>query len=1105
MRLPMPALVVALRTFHSGLIMAEPLTAAEVSAIAQHSEQALVGIAQRTRALLENDSAERLHRRFAEIAQAEIRRLELTLDPPKREPAWQESVVLILDVVFWQEGVKPMLHHAAVPGTEVHVMANDAATVERRVLDHLRLLLLRKGVGLRSLAAAAQTASTTLSEATPEPKIKTPRQRAEVEAGKKEEAGVLASIATDLTVKGSATDSAFELEASLRLLADALGGSEPSSVLIIGPPGVGKSALVHQFARQQRELGFATTPLWSTSAARLIAGQSGFGMWQERCRDMIREAAKTKAIIHLGNLWELMEVGKFIGNTQSIAAYLRAAIARRELLCIAECTAEQFAIIERSEPHLASVFHALHLAEPTLEITRRILGAAHDGWARKVRSSKSAAATLGDARVDPTFAALDWLHRLHQRYTTYSANPGRPLRFLRRLMLDRERGLALTPAEVTTAFTRETGLPALLLDDAVPLDVAATRDWFAQRVLGQGEAVEAIVSVLATIKTRLNRPGLPLASLLFIGPTGTGKTELAKSLATFLFGNIDRLARFDLNEFSDAHSVQRLIGGPAVGSAEGLLTARVREHPFSVLLFDEFEKADAAFFDLLLQVLGDGRLTDASGRVADFSNTVIIMTSNLGARDFQRGSIGFGTLSGSDSSKAAVADESQHFASAVRDFLRPEIYNRLGGIVPFHALSRDLAAKVLHRHLALLLQRDGLKLNDVTLALDDNVEAWLLQRGFDHRYGARPLKRVLERSLMTPVAEALADIAPTRRMGCTVSVAVSATGKDLNVKAKARKKDDEAIATTEARLTLALEAQRLRRSADSLRKCHAIADMENELPLLWQTERRIAAKPKGKPTPAEALALHRLASIREFITRLETCTQTLAECETELLHAIHRNTRIEAAIATSDLAVLRDELQQLRRQVLITAQPDHGDAMVILIADQRDWLQLVARVYLRVATAMAARLTALDYIVPPSANAPSTSAQRVSARWTEPFLHEAPPHFVGLLLRFQGELVLPCFNAERGLHVLEHNSTSRCYVYGYAGSAWSRYSPPAEAHRAAFLQDKALAHRRVFKVADERVIDSMQGLRSITAKSIERTMQNLIEEQLQRQIEEVAP
>ena len=175
-----------------------------------------------------------------------------------------------------------------------------------------------------------------------------------------------------------------------------------------------------------------------------------------------------------------------------------------------------------------------------------------------------------------------------------------------------------TARDVVAAFARETGLPLWLLDDAVPLDLSATRDWFAQRVIGQEDAVSRVVDLLATVKAGLSREHKPLASFLFLGPTGVGKTEMAKSLAEFLFGSSkssgsssgqdSRLIRIDMSEYSDALAVQRLIGGSA--EAEGVLTARVREQPFAVVLLDEFEKGHPALFDLLLQVLGEGRLTE---------------------------------------------------------------------------------------------------------------------------------------------------------------------------------------------------------------------------------------------------------------------------------------------------------------------------------------------------------------------------------------------------------------------------------------------------------------------------------------------------------------
>src|SRR5207342_2926265 len=191
-------------------------------------------------------------------------------------------------------------------------------------------------------------------------------------------------------------------------------------------------------------------------------------------------------------------------------------------------------------------------------------------------------------------------------------------------------------------------------------------------------AVDLVTDLLATVKAALNRPRRPIASLLFVGPTGVGKTEMAKALAGYFFGDTrgDRLVRFDMSEYASAAAVGRLVG--TTWEAEGLLTAKVREQPFCVVLLDEFEKAHPAFFDLLLQVLGEGRLTDSAGRLADFSNAIVVMTSNLGAGSFGSGPFGLSRADSSGREHARV-----HFTHAVQSFLRPELFNRIDRIVPF--------------------------------------------------------------------------------------------------------------------------------------------------------------------------------------------------------------------------------------------------------------------------------------------------------------------------------------------------------------------------------------------------------------------------------------
>ncbi len=445
---------------------------------------------------------------------------------------------------------------------------------------------------------------------------------------------------------------------------------------------------------------------------------------------------------------------------QQVAETLTGRAPRSVLLVVAECTPEQLSLIERQDAALLWAFQQLKVEEPSRHLGLLIL--------RKV--AQNSWKTTSEL-FEP--AAIEELDRLHRRFATYSAFPGRTLRFLQNLRRDHNtaptsgagiqntdssgRGQApqnsklaglsvvlarsvvppilnfaapdpgqmlITPRAVVAAFARETGLPLWLLDDALPLDLSATRDWFAERVIGQPEAVSLVVDLLATVKAGLSREHKPLASFLFLGPTGVGKTEMAKSLAEFLFGasagHDSRLIRIDMSEFSDPLAVQRLIGGSA--ESEGILTARVREQPFAVVLLDEFEKAYPALFDLLLQVLGEGRLTDGAGRLADFRNCVVIMTSNLGARTFQKGSVGF-AAHGVDRQRSA-----EHFVKAVREFVRPELFNRIDCIVPFGPLDEVTTRQIVARQFDLVRERDGVKFRRITLDVAEEDFAVVAER-----------------------------------------------------------------------------------------------------------------------------------------------------------------------------------------------------------------------------------------------------------------------------------------------------------------------------------------------------------------------------------------
>ena len=263
------------------------------------------------------------------------------------------------------------------------------------------------------------------------------------------------------------------------------------------------------------------------------------------------------------------------------------------------------------------------------------------------------------------------------------------------------------------------------------------------QVIGQSYAIREVVNAVQRARAGLQDPSQPIGSFLFLGPTGVGKTELSKVLATFLFDNEESMTRIDMSEFMESHSVARMIGAPPgyVGYEEGgVLTEAVRRRPYQVLLFDEIEKAHSEVLNILLQVLDDGRLTDGQGRTVNFQNTIIIMTSNIGADHF---------LSSSESEEFQSIREP--VMEEVRRLMRPEFLNRLDDIILFSKLSISDMEEITDLQVNQLRAR--LKTKDIDISLDASVKTWLAKTGYDPRYGARPLKRVIQNHLQNPIAK----------------------------------------------------------------------------------------------------------------------------------------------------------------------------------------------------------------------------------------------------------------------------------------------------------------------------------------------------------------
>lgn len=691
----------------------------------------------------------------------------LRVDVPEKRGAWPD---IHLDLhVLVAEPSDPQATPASfawVPALMVSAVAPDRAALRealrRRVLAELGFQqLLTDGAALFALQAPTdlqvlcQTHTVTLHTF-----------REVRELARANEAALLPRLARrldpwpqvgpHLAPDGGAIGMEPELDAVTR----AAEGRFGRSVVLVGPSGVGKSELVLALARRDR-LG---QPVFETTAARLIRGLTGPGGWQASLLRLLAELEQSGHWLYVRQLTELFEVGRYIGNRVSIGEFLRTALHAGTLRLISECTPEEKSMIDARYPGWLTGVVVVPVAEPGGSEPGTASG---DRLRRIVRTWADHRAPTG---VEITDDAVDEAIRLGRRFSPYAGFPGRPLRtlaaaahaLLARHHLDHHPSdaeedspspspsgaawtLTLDRSGVIQRFTEESGIPRWLVDPEITVPHAELHAWFTSRVFGQPEAVAAAVDTITTIKADVGRSGRPIVSLLLVGPTGVGKTETARALASYLFGDAERLTRFDMSEYSDPGAVLRLVGySDSEGTVEGRLTGAVRRQPFGVLLFDEVEKAHPGFLDLLLQVLGEGRLSDASGQVADFCATVVVLTSNIGATAALRPPTGF---------TPSNQGLSEQLRRAVLSWLRPELYNRIDRLLSYAPLGPDSILSVLDRELRALARRPGLARH--RLEVPAPIRAELAEAGFQPAFGARPLQRVLQDALVTPLAAAL--------------------------------------------------------------------------------------------------------------------------------------------------------------------------------------------------------------------------------------------------------------------------------------------------------------------------------------------------------------
>ncbi len=534
-------------------------------------------------------------------------------------------------------------------------------------------------------------------------------------------------------------------EAEKAQLLDWLQHLDKRPVVVIGPAGVGKTSLVHacvaEMTRQRRNQWGSKQNIWQLAPQRLISGMSYVGQWEERLLAILETAVSKDLTLFFDDLPGLFSAGQSADSSLNVAQILRAWIEERKVRVLAEATPEAWQLVTERDRGLADQFTVLQLQTPSeaeslpmlLELMRQL---------------------EAEQRCQFLPQALLLMMQLLQRFVRDSVLPGKAARLLRQLA-SRYPKQEIGREQVLEAFGHFSGLSLELLETEKPLRRDDIIQALQQRVMGQRHVIELLSERVSLARARLNDPERPLVSFLFLGPTGVGKTECAKALAEYLYGSEERLLRFDMNEYGTAYAVQRLIG--TWHEPEGLLTSAVRRQPFAVLLFDEIEKADPAVYDLLLQVLGEGRLTDARGRTADFTQTLIILTSNLGVRE-SRQNLGFGSGTAADAAQQVAYQSS--FVKTAEAFFRPEFFNRLDGIVPFDSLSREEIGQIAALLIAKLFAREGLVRRRSMLRIQPAAMEQVVELGYHPQLGARALKRALERQLAQPVGMALAEMLP---------------------------------------------------------------------------------------------------------------------------------------------------------------------------------------------------------------------------------------------------------------------------------------------------------------------------------------------------------
>ena len=640
----------------------------------------------------------------------------------------------------------------------------------------------------------------------------------------KQDTPTLSQYCRDLTqaAQQNELDPVIGRDKEIQRIIQILSRRTKNNPVLIGEPGVGKSAVAEGLAQRIAQGNIPELlrdkRVLSLDMGALIAGSKYRGEFEERLKNVMEEIRKAgNIILFIDEIHNLVGAGKAEGSMDA-ANILKPALARGELQCVGATTLDEYRKNIEKDAALERRFQPVVVGEPTQEEAFEILKGLRDRYEahHKVRITDEAlhaAVTLSDRYIADRFLpdkAVDLMDEAASRVRiqSFTAPPDvkeqeqrlEAVQIEKREAIahqdyekaaglrDQERALqkeisekravwesqknaakdVVTEEDIAQIVASWTGIPVEKMTESEAERLLHLEDVLHQRVIGQEEAVSAVSRAIRRARAGLKDPKRPIGSFIFLGPTGVGKTELCRALGEAMFGDEDSVIRIDMSEYMEKHTTSRLVGSPPgyVGYEEGgQLTEAVRRKPYSVVLLDEVEKAHPDVFNILLQILEDGRLTDNTGRVVSFKNTIIVMTSNAGAHNIEsKRSLGFGSSAMTDARSYETMKDM--VMKEVKELFRPEFINRVDELIVFHPLEEADIQKIARLFLKQLEKR--LEERNIRLRYDDEVVAYLAQEGFDAKFGARPLRRVIQRLVEDTLSEEL--IAGTIALGDTVQL-----------------------------------------------------------------------------------------------------------------------------------------------------------------------------------------------------------------------------------------------------------------------------------------------------------------------------------------------